>query len=92
MARKKTGLHHLKCDSPFFPVDPIAPFLSCKVFLYHPTVKLPSANWSDELLKRAHWGDRNSLNRTKSSYRLKSRRQDDMNDCIESRLYYDFYL
>ena len=43
-------------------------------------------------LLRAHWSDQNSLNRTKSVYRLESRRLDDMNDCIEFRLCYNFYL
>ena len=48
---KKTRLHHLKCDFPFFQVDPTARLSLVQSVLYHVTVKLPSANWSDRASK-----------------------------------------
>ena len=45
--KKKTRLHHLKCDFPFFQVDPTARLSLVQGVLYHVTVKLPSASWSD---------------------------------------------
>ena len=47
----KIRLHHLKCDFPFFQVDPTARLSLVQGVLYHVTVELPSANWSDRASK-----------------------------------------
>lgn len=45
--KKKTRLYHLKSDFPFFQVDTTARLSLVEGVLYHVTVKMPSANWSD---------------------------------------------
>ena len=49
--KKKTRLHHLKCDFPSFQVDTTARLSLVQGVLYHVTVKMPSANWSDRASK-----------------------------------------
>ena len=49
--KKKTRLHHLKFDFPFFKVDTTTRLSLLQGVLYHVTVKMPSASWSDRASK-----------------------------------------